>query len=110
MAWTRAPRNLARSVRFAITTKHLTPSCSLAFSISMMRLASPVSLASPWLDPCLARGVGPSTEAICHSVVLSRDIYDAEVELGERLVPPGPPCRWSREGVSTCSLCQLCKD
>ena len=50
IAWLRAPRNLARSVRFAITTKHLTPSCSMAFSISMMRLASSVSSASPWLD------------------------------------------------------------
>ena len=50
MAWPRAAQNLAKSVRFAITTKHLTPSCSMAFCMPMMRLASSVSSASPWLD------------------------------------------------------------
>ena len=52
-----------------------------------------------YVHPCLPRGVGPSTEAFCHSVVLPRNVHDAEVELGERLMPSGPPCRQPREGV-----------
>ena len=57
-----------------------------------------VSMAG-YVHPSLAPGVGPPTEAICHSVVLPRDVYDAVVELGERLMPSGPPCRRSRGGV-----------
>ena len=84
----------------------------MAFSISMIRLASSVSSASPWLDMSIhALPAGYAHRLRQSATVLSfPGTYTtlrsnlANVSCYRALLAAGP------EGLSTCSLCQLCKD
>ena len=91
------PDQMAPWSRKAPSTRNLKPQTSnfLELNDAFHLLRFPGVLMARYVHQSLARGTGPTTEAISYSVVLSRDIDDAQLELRKRLVPSSSPCRWT---------------